>query len=374
MRIIHIISSLNIGGAEQMLRRLILSESKPNADILIISLVDIGEIGLILQQAGFQVHAINFRKHAHLPLNLFKLIQTIRNFKPEIVQTWMYHADFFGGLASRIAGYRNIVWGIRSTFVPSNRPKTFMIMRLCGYLSFLIPKKIVCVAKSAQIEHAKHGYDINKMQVIHNGYDFHSFDPNHVNNTIIRKELCLASSELLIGCVGRFHIDKGQDVFIKAVGLLSKHTIQNVRFVLIGRKCDKYNSRIVDLLESLGLASNFILLGERNDIPECLAAMDIFCMPSRTEGFPNALAEAMLMALPCVATCVGDALELAGNAIELVRPDDPEALAISLSNMILMTPEQRKLIGQNCANQVRSNFSIEKARERFNTLYREILQ
>lgn len=212
------------------------------------------------------------------------------------------------------------------------------------------------------------------MHVIPNGYDFKSFDLKHIDINKIKERLGVAPTDFIIGCIGRYHLDKGQDIFIQAVALLDVSLKQKIRFMLVGRDCDAHNSKLLHLINSQGLEEQFMLLGERDDVPACLAAMDVFCMPSRSEGFPNGLAEAMAMEKPCVATLVGDAALLADNSVLLVAPEDPKALSEALAKMINMDLETRTNLGKQAALQVRNNYSIDKARERFYALYREMLE
>ncbi|MFT4059312.1 MAG: glycosyltransferase [Legionella sp.] len=373
-KVIHIITGLDVGGAEQMLKRLLLSDPESKAHVLIISLTGIGTIGKHLEASGYQVHGLEFRRLASLATNFFALMKLIRANKPATVQTWMYHADFFGGLAARMAGCHNVIWGIRNTFVPLGSKQTYVLMRLCAMLSYVVPKKIICVAETAKNKHIAYGYQSKKMQVIPNGFDFASFDGDKIDKKRIRKELGLDDAAFVIGCVGRFHPDKGQDIFVMAVALLEKIHDKHIHFLLIGRDCDKKNEELTNRIDSFGLNSSFILLGERHDIPECLAAMDVFCMPSRTEGFPNGLGEAMAMGLACVATHVGDTKLLTGDAAIIVPADDAMALAAGLTKVICMPEIERKALGQQAAARVREQFSIDNARERFYTVYQELTE
>lgn len=368
-RIIHIITGLEVGGAESMLKRLLLSDPDSKNTALIISLSGLGVLGKQLVQLDYQVHAFHFQKLSSLIKDFCALVKLIKVNRPAIVQTWMYHADFFGGLAARMAGCHRVVWGIRTTFIPPDSKRTFWLMRLCALLSYLVPKKIICVAEAAKKIHVAYGYQSKKIHVIPNGFDFSCFDVQQVDTMKIRNELGLSAEDLVIGCVGRMHLDKGQDLFISATALLEK---KRMYFILVGRGCDTANNELMKQIDSYGLRDSFILLGERHDIPECLSALDIFCMPSRTEGFPNGLGEAMCMGLPCVATRVGDTEVLTGETVELVAPDDPIALAAGLTKLINMHPDDRYHSGMRAASRVRDQFSIDKTRTRFYDLYQEL--
>lgn len=340
---------------------------------MIVSLTKLGPIGLDLQRRGFTVHALNMEGSLSFPLAVFALVRLIRQYNPDVIQTWMYHADLLGGFAARLAGFSNIVWGVRRTHAPKERSVSFLVMKLCAFLSYSVPKKIVCVAEAARLAHISYGYCARKLMVIPNGFAFELFDPVKVDRVSARKLLNMDLDTTIIGCVGRFHPDKGQDVFVQAATKVAAQ-YPEVRFVLVGRGCEVANQDLAGQIRALNLQDHFVLMGERDDVPECLAAMDVFCMPSRTEGFPNGLGEAMAMGLPCVATQVGDTEVLTADTVRLVQPENPEALAAALLEVLDLTNEQRQALGRCAAERVRNEFTIDKARERFYAIYKEVLE
>ncbi|MFP7961367.1 glycosyltransferase [Pseudomonas aeruginosa] len=126
-------------------------------------------------------------------------------------------------------------------------------------------------------------------------------------------------------------------------------------------------------IEATGYAERFILLGERQDVASCLKAMDIFCLHSRTEGFPNVLGEAMAMGLPCITTDVGDAAYLLGNDGVVVPALDPNALGKGIEDLIALDVEGRRALGEAARQRIYSNFTMASASQRFMSLYRDIL-
>src|SRR5690606_1321067 len=114
--------------------------------------------------------------------NFFKLINLIKADRPDVVQTWMYHADLLGGIAARLAGVRRVFWGIRHSILEKGKSKrsTILIARLCGMLSRWIPEKIICCAHKALEVHADIGYDSSKLLVISNGYDLTRFKSDSI--------------------------------------------------------------------------------------------------------------------------------------------------------------------------------------------------
>jgi glycosyltransferase involved in cell wall biosynthesis len=373
LKILHIIVGLEVGGAETMLRRLIEFAPAEIPNTVVVSMKSLGEIGESLSSQGVKVQALNMTSALSAPITFWRLIMLIRRYRPDIVQTWMYHADLLGGLAARLAGCRNVVWGIRRTAASSNDlPQTTLIMKICARLSRWVPRKIICVAEAARQAHISAGYDANRMTVIRNGFDFSNFAATAEQRLELRRECGFAEDEIIVGMVGRFHPDKGQDNFVKAAAIVVRSQPE-VRFMLVGRGCDVNNARLTGWMNEHGLQDRFVLLGERHDVPVCLSAMDVYCMPSRTEGFPNGLGEAMAMGLPCVATLVGDTAVLAGDTAILVPPEDAQALARGLSTIVAMSKKQREQMGRLVRERVMAEFSIGKARERFDAVYRGLL-
>ncbi|WP_240474057.1 glycosyltransferase [Salinivibrio socompensis] len=174
-KILHVITGLNDGGAESVLYRLC-KYDKSN-QYIVVSLMDEGKYGPLLEEIGVQVYCLNLSTR---PLSaLIKLYNLIRQYNPEVVQTWMYHADLIGGVVARLAGYKNVFWNIRHTELKPNESKssTILIAKFCAKISSLVPKGIVCCANKARNVHIDLGYSGEKMIVIGNGYDLSVFYP-----------------------------------------------------------------------------------------------------------------------------------------------------------------------------------------------------
>jgi len=373
MHVLHIIVGLNVGGAELMLRRLILESQRQGEYVhSVISLTGIGPIGTQLRQAGIDVLALDMKSPLQTLQVLCKLSAMIRCRQPGIVQTWMYHGDLLGGLAARLAGHRNVIWGIRTTDVEAGGTRaTTVIMRLCAILSRWIPKTIVCAAEASRKVHVRYGYDSSRMTVIPNGFDLSMLSASPDERRALRQHCGFTDGELVVGVLGRFNPAKDHRNFVTAAGLLAARHPE-LRFLLIGRGLDHANEELAGWIAATGHAGRFVLLGERSDVAVCLAAMDVFCLSSRTEGFPNVVGEAMAMGLPCVVTDVGDAAFLVGDTGVVVPKQDPAALAEGVSKIVTMAPGLRTALGQRAQERVRAEFTIDRTRERFNHVYRSI--
>lgn len=375
MIIVHVIIGLNVGGAELMLKRLVLSKIHgKNYQYAVISLTDIGVVGRQLQQSGINVQALGLTGIWDAWRVFRDLLYIIKKLKPDIVQTWMYHADLIGGLAARFSGVNNIIWGVRTTDLnAAGFSGTVLVRKICSWLSRYVPRFIVCAAEESRKVHESVGYDDSRMVVIPNGFDLDRFVHLPKQRTTLRKQLRFEEEFLLVGYVGRFHAVKDQANFVRASGIVAS-MFPNVRFMMVGRELDLTNVQLRNWIEETRYADRFVLMGERSDIPECLASMDLFCLSSRTEGFPNAVGEAMAMCLPCVVTDVGDAAMMVGDAGVVVPKEDSTALADGLCRLLALTTEQRSQLGQKARARIHNEFSMDRASERFAALYTQMIR
>lgn len=331
-KVVHIITSLDDGGAQGVLTRLCSHRKK--AQHVVISLMDEGIYGPLLVQAGVAVHCLGMRPGKLSIVRFFRLIRLIRAEQPDAVQTWMYHADLLGGIAARLAGVHRVFWGIRHSTLEKGKSKrsTIMISRLCALLSSWVPEKIICCAKKARAVHSDIGYSVGKLDVIPNGYDLSSFKPAPKLATEVRKDFGLGSTELIIGNVGRFDPLKDHSNLLQALSLLVKCNVP-FRCLLIGKGLSYDNTDMVDYIAELDLQDRVFLIGQRSDIPAIMNALDLHVLSSLSEGFPNVIAEAMACGTPCASTDVGDAMEIIGDEAACCPARDPQALAGVISNL-----------------------------------------
>ena len=374
VRVTHVIVGLDIGGAELMLKRLIDSHHA-NADFQhrVISLTSLGIVGKQLLAKGVEVQVMNMHSLLYFPATLFRLSWILRSQRPDLVQTWMYHADLLGGLAARLAGIKHVIWGIRTTDVTAGGSRNTSIVRwLCARLSSWIPHTIVCAAEASRRVHVDLGYCESRMTVVPNGFEL-----QHLKATIeqverLRSKCSFSTDTVVIGTIGRFSPVKDQHNFVFAAGLLAREH-HKVRFLMIGRDCVTTNAELMGWITSTGYAERFVLLGERSDVPVCLATMDIFCLPSRTEGFPNVVGEAMGMRKACVVTDVGDAAYLLGTCGVIVPKDDSAALAVGLNKLVSLSDAERAELGERSRVRIETEFTMDSTREKFEAVYAQVL-
>lgn len=375
MKVTHIITSLDVGGAELALKN-IAEHSEKNGVFQnrVISLTRVGAVGEKLQALGIEVTTLNMHGISDMPRGVWQLTKLLKKQNPDIVQTWLYHADFLGGVAARFAGIKKIFWGIRSTDILAGKGvarSTYFIMRICALLSYLLPHKIVCVAQAAMKTHLQFGYCPKKFQVIYNGFNADNYQHSFISKKEIRNKLSIPDDAIVIGSVGRFNEYKDHKNFIDAAAILEKSN-NNIVFLLVGRDITPQNELLMQWINATGCSDRFILLGESNEINSCYAAMDVFCMHSKSEAFPNVVVEAMLSAVPCVVTNVGDSANIVGELGAVVRAENPSELAEGLQKIVNLPPQERIKLGeesQRCATQ---RYSLETAVRKYESLYRGI--
>ena len=172
MKIIHVITDLKQGGAQKILYKII-TENNSDSEHIIISLIGSGHYKEILEQLEIRFYTLGMSNKSLNLKKLWKIYKILRLEKPDTVQTWMYHCDLIGGVIARIAGIKNIFWGVVSFNLDSDVMKltSRMIIRMNSFLSYFIPKKIIYCAVSAEKIHVGRGFDIEKSLHIPLGFE-----------------------------------------------------------------------------------------------------------------------------------------------------------------------------------------------------------
>lgn len=371
IHITHVIVGLDVGGAERFLHRLVQAHhDSPLYQHRVISLTSKGVLGPRLEAEGIAVSALGMKSISDAPRTYSRLKRELQAQRPDILQCWMYYADLLGGLAGRRLGVKHILWGIRNSHFESGGTRLKrMVRRTCALASRHLPWRIVCVADSALEVHANAGYDRSRMQVIHNGYNPEAFIHSASGRQRLRQQLGIAPDTLVIGSVGRYSAAKDHYNFVAAADAALQHR-PNLHFLMVGRDLTQHNEALTSQINATRNPERFFLLGERTDVADCLSAMDVFCLHSRTEGFPNVLGEAMCVGLPCITTDVGDARLLLGETGSVIAPGDIAALAqamVAISNLNTM---QRQTLGAQARRRIVEHFTLGHAVERFESLYR----
>ncbi|ENM3883056.1 glycosyltransferase [Vibrio cholerae] len=368
---LHIITGLSDGGAEAVLYRLC-HHDKENQHI-VISLMDQGKYGPLLEEIGVQVYCLDMPAGKIRFSALIKLYKLIRQLKPDVVQTWMYHADLIGGVIARLAGVKNIVWGVHHTTLVKGESKrtTILIAKINALISSFIPRKIIyCAEKSRQVQESI-GFSPKIGHVVPNGYNIDDFKPDLDAGMAFRQEVGLAVEKFLIGHVGRYHPFKDYPTLVNAVSLLTKEK-SALKVVMVGGDLTTDNTQLNQLIKDNICTERITLLGRRNDITAVMNGFDLFVLSSVSEAFPNVLNEAMACGTPCITTDVGDAALIVGDTGWVVPPKDPQALAKAMFEAIEEkqdNPQAWQARKKACRERIVNNFSIEKMVEGYHQVW-----
>lgn len=371
MNILHVTTGLGDGGAEAVLYRLCTHDREHRHTV--ISLMDKGKYGPLLEQAGIPVHCLYLPRGRLRLTALIRLFKLLRELQPDVVQTWMYHGDFIGGVMARLAGVRNVVWGIHNTTLEPGKSKwtTIIIARVSAWLSHWIPKRIAVCAQRAVEVHRSLGYDAVRMRVIPNGYSLSRFKPDGLAGMGVRDEWEISAEMPLLGMVARFDPQKDHENLLEALTLLRQRGM-DFRCVLIGAGVDSDNERLINLISSRGLQQHIKLIGQRNDIPAVMNALDVHVLSSAAEAFPNVLAEAMACGTPCVTTDVGDAAVIVGDTGWVVQPRDASALADGIQAALRDWKGIEWSDRRNAARErIKSCFGVERMVDAYSQLWQE---
>ena len=373
--ITHIITGLNTGGAETMLYKLLSNIDRTKFEPMVLSLTDIGSIGKKIEKLGISVKALDMKRGVPDPRYVFRLAAILKKEKPDLVQTWMYHADLIGGLAAKLVRNIPIVWNIRhSNLDPEgNKKTTILTAKACAKLSKTIPKKIICCSEASFKVHSELGYEEEKMIVIPNGFDLDTFKPDAEARYSVRRELRIPDDAAIIGMVARFDPQKDHKNLINAAGVLCRSN-KNIHFILCGNGITNNNKQLANWIQEHNLQVNFHLLGRRADVARITAAFDIASSSSYGEGFPNVVGEAMSCEVPCVVTNVGDSAYIVGNTGIVVPPKNPLAMAKAWEKLIKLPAEERKILSKLARKRIEDNFEINSVVNQYEALYSQLFK
>lgn len=212
----------------------------------------------------------------------------------------------------------------------------------------------------------------DKVTVIYNGVDTKRFSPGPTRDRV-REELHISREDIVIGTVGRLSSEKGLEFLLCATRDVVM-AYPRVKVLIVGNGNKDYRLSLREKANRLKLSSNVIFAGFRDDIPELLRGVDIFCLPSLTEGFNRSLLEAMACELPVVATHVGGNLEIVRNGVNglLIPPHNSGALASAIIEM-MEDREKARMMGSEGRKLVEEKFSIERNVRLTERLYDEVI-
>ncbi|WP_146190504.1 glycosyltransferase [Palleronia abyssalis] len=355
MQIVHVITSLNIGGAQIMLRRFLQADTQGGRRHRVVSLMPSGRIRRELEDAGVEVIDLRMNGQKGLPRALLQLRYLLRVDAPDVVHGWMYH----GCLVAALTCPRRVpmVFGIHHSLQdPLTESRgTRVILRALAALSGHSAAVAYC-GRSIAEQHEAAGFAESRRVVIPNGIDCEHFRPDPQARARLLTLCDIPAGRIVIGNVSRNHPMKDVGLLVRALKRALEDGV-DAHLVVMGEG-QEYGPA-AKARDTLGLADRVTVLPVRADVERLVPGFDIFALSSAWgEAFSLAMAEAMAAGVPCISTSVGDALWLVGDRDRLVPPGDDRAMATALSRLARMTSEARTALGATDRERILKNFSL----------------
>ena len=313
-----------------------------------------------LRQAGVEVHELGVRSVRDLPRALAHWTALLQGQKPVLLQTFLFHANLAGRWAAQRAGVRWVLSGIRVA-----EPRRWH--RWADRLTSQQVDRYVCVSNAvAQFSRRQAGLPQEKLVVIPNGIDLAKFPAADR-----RPPLGMSPARRWVACVGRLDRQKGIDWLLRTAPQWLVQ-LSDCDLVLVGKGAEQ--SSLQRLARRLGIADRVFFAGWRGDVPEILAASDLLVLPSRWEGMPNVVLEAMASRRPVLATRVEGVLELLGaeDEAQTVSWGDSRGLVAKLVRLLTDRPLAAEL-GQRNRRRAEQEFSIDRTVAAYQSLWSALI-
>jgi glycosyltransferase involved in cell wall biosynthesis len=363
--ILHLITGLDTGGAELMLVRLVGRLDPGRHRSVVVVMTGPGSLAPALRRAGVEYYSLDMRRGRPDPRGAARLITILRRVRPEILQTWLYHADLLGLVGRALSRTScRLIWNIQCTEMAD----AGALRRLLAWWS-QVPDAIVVNSLEGRNFHEAQGYRPRRWVHIPNGCDTAAFSFDAAARRALRREWRIADDMVAIGLAARYHPMKDHDNFLAAAAQLAARRDDAV-FLLAGAGVDAANRTLTAAIAAHGLGDRIRLLGNRDDMARVYSALDIASLSSAYgEGCPNVLVEAMACGLPCVATDCGDAALLIGQDGLVVPPRDPAALAAASERLAALGPEGRRRLGEEARRRMVADHDVAVIAARYEALY-----
>ena len=358
LKVLNVIDSLNAGGAESLLRNFLIEAKKYNdfqIDVCTLYSQNIFKEDLGKNDIKVFDLGLSFKYDCRV---VFKIVNLIKRNDYDIVHVHLFPADLFVAIASLFLSDR--IKFIFSEHNVYNRRRSIKIYKPVDYFVYSRYDEIICV--SEQVKAALNEYiesTKSKSIVIRNAIPV---DENVVETSKVY--------DLLFA--GRLEDAKGVDVLIRAVSILQDRFKFEVKLAILGDGSKR--AHLEDLSNQLKVTDEISFFGVQKDVKSFLAASKIFVLPSRWEGLPVVILEAMANRMPIIATPVGGIPEVIEDGVNgiLVEPENPEALAKKIYEL-LSDEKLRRNISEAAFEKVKNEYSIEEYTQKMLNFYKNLL-
>lgn len=370
MKILHIIVGLKQGGAEETLFKIIKNDNLNKH--VVVSLTDKGIFGEKIKNLNKKLYVLYLEKNINLFYKFYKLFKFIRFENPDVVQTWMHHADLFGGIAAKLAGIKRIYWNLRvAELAPEIKLSNKITIKLCVFLSYIIPTKVISCSKRGISVYQKLGYKDNFV-LIPNGFDEEVYYKSHKHGLNLRKKFAIDENVFLVTFIARWDPQKNHIKFFEAFqSILKEHN--HIKCICAGRDINYNNFILVNKLKQLNIINSVLLIDEQSNLNQVYNAADLNILPSKYgEAFPNVIAESMLTGTPCMSTDVGDSINIINSYGWIISGNLEESIFNNLQEILRIKENQDywQNLSDKCIKHIKLNYSINKLINEYNKVWK----
>lgn len=360
LRIMQITDDLGVGGLERVISLLARHLDRTRFEPSVLCLRAGGEFADELKAEGVPVHVLPWSIERPDYLAFLKVAEVLRAERIDVIHTHNTGPFFHGALGATLAGVRTHIHTDHARPFP-DRVRWMVAEHLLSHLAY----RVVGVSDHTTGNLARYErIPRERLVTIPNGIELR---PPTVGRLEMRASLGIPADAPVVGTAGRITEQKGLEFLIQAA-LLLRPAFPDLRIVLVGDGHER--TALEEQARRIGVADRVHFLGVRMDIPDLLGAFDLYALPSRWEGLPMAVLEAMAAGLPVVASAVGGLPTAIRHGREgvLVPPEDATALAGALEQ-VLADPELRSRMGRAARDRYRANFTLEVMARRYEALY-----
>ena len=360
IKILYLVNSSEIGGAEKSLLLLIDNIDRTKFEISVICLRGTGIFTEELKIRNIPVFIFNIKKK---PFSIFNVYITIKRIKPDIIQSFLFISNIIGRIAGKLAGVKVIISSQRSVD-KWRRWYHWKIDRLTSKFTTLIISNSFS-GKRVLVEKGK--IKSKKIIVIPNGVK-----SNQKRKPYLKREIGFDVEETVIGTVGNLREVKDHKTFIKVASEISRK-FQSIKFLIAGK--GPLERELKKIAELSGLKKKIVFVGFIKEIEKVYSAIDIFVLTSFWEGCPLSILEAMSFGIPVVSFSVGDVPYIIQNGKDgFVVKDRDFTELIEKIKLLLKNETLRDKIGKNAKEKIRREFTVEKMVKRYTDIYLNLLK
>ncbi len=374
LKVLHFITTVGGGGAETMLCNAIEEMRRSGVENIVVSTTSSSDEFSLRPRIERSARFFDLQVHSLLAPAMWRQFWAIlREQRPDVVQTWMHTSGLIAGGLARLAGVKNVVWGVHSRDLLEqfgrSGVKVRVLRKILGIAARVIPRRIISCSQDGLDNHVRRlWYPRGKMVCIGNGIDVERFRPNPAARAKWREKLEIPADAPVFGIVARPNPIKNVPTFLRAAAL-AQNRHPEAHFAVAGLVAGEIEPPV-----EVPDPRRLHWLGYQPEMSEIYPVFDVLTLTSLSEAYPMVLIEAMASGVPCATTDVGDAQAMVGETGRIFPRRDPDALAGVWSEFLRLGEGEWNELRAGVRNRAVADFSVQTCVGRYEALYRELVQ